>query len=177
MNEVIELIGDLWTAPIDFPYPVSGVTKVVLIPTNGIVKPNGHLVMGAGVAKQAAAKYFSLSWLLGLKVQAHGNNAFSVSLQAEDVYDFLFSWPTKYHYSYQSDLDLIVAQAKRIMAMFDVLEAPDEVEEGMSAWPKTTVIGYAPLVGCGLGGLKWDEVKEALAPIVKDRIFFVHRAR
>lgn len=31
-----------------------------------------------------------------------------------------------------------------------------------------------PRVGCGLGGLKWDEVKQALAPILDSDDFIVY---
>ena len=51
-----------------------GIADAICVTTNGIVKKNGELVMGAGIAKAMADKYPDLAKVLGKKVNTTGKN-------------------------------------------------------------------------------------------------------
>ena len=128
----------------------------IAVTTNGIVKSNGNLVMGAGIAKQFANKYPELPSILGKKVAFYGNIPFYIKYPRSTG---IVSFPTKNHYSDKSDLDLIVKSAKKIKLLADKFY-----------WTKVAI----PAPGVGLGGLSWkDEVAPALQEIFDDR-FIIH---
>ena len=68
---MIELKGDYNI----FELPKNG--EAICITTNGIVKQNGHAVMGAGIAKQAN-DILHLSLRLGNYINQYGNRAFNL---------------------------------------------------------------------------------------------------
>ena len=138
---MLEIKADLWSYPADFR----------CVPTNGIVKPNGCLVMGAGVAKVAAEKYPQLPDRLGRLVTIFGNKPFFFNEIG------IISFPTKNHFKDPSDIGLIIASAKEIAAFVEIHD-------------KTIVL---PRVGTGFGGLNWIDVKAAIEPIFDDNRFIV----
>lgn len=122
------------------------------ITTNGVIKKNGELVMGAGVAKAAALKYPRLPRILGDLVNSHGNNVFLVKQFA------VASFPTKHHWVEKSSLELIERSCKQLLDISD-------------DWEYIAL----PRPGCSNGGLDWSEVK----PIVdrylsSDKFIVVH---
>ena len=68
-----ELIQDIWEVKCDF----------LCITTNGIVKKDGRLVMGAGIAKEARDRCvdINLDLYLGSLVTEHGNHVFMPALE------------------------------------------------------------------------------------------------
>ncbi len=141
---MIEAIGDLWT------YPAS--CRVVT--TNLVVMANNELVMGAGVALQAAERFPWLPRLMGKWVDSNrwwssGPALFRKGPKLPD-YD-LICLPTKRHWKEKSDLELIVNGCKTIA--------------------KWNYRGQVAMTrpGCGFGGLAWPAVKRAICSILDDR--------
>lgn len=128
----------------------------ICVTTNGIVKANGELVMGAGIALAFAKRFPNLPRYLGECVTEKGNQVYSVlpSLFTKSVASF----PTKHHWKDQSDLKLIHTSAHQLV-------------EKANKWRWQKVI--LPRPGCGLGGLKWADVKAVIEPILDDRFYII----
>ena len=120
-----ETKGDFWDEETIYDY--------ICVTTNGMVKNDGCLVMGAGMAKQFAIRYPELPRLLGVLVKEGGNRPYVIKGQPN-----LVSFPTKHDWRNDSDIRLIADSAKIIR----------NIVEG-------TVLSTRP--GCGLGGLDWHK--------------------
>lgn len=136
-------------------------SEAICITTNGIVKRDGHAVMGAGIAKQANI-LFHCSRDLGNLLRACGNHAFHLGLKYAYGHMYhVFSFPTKHNWRDNSNLDLIRQSA-------------EELVELCNQHRITTC--YLPPAGCGLGSLDWEtQVKPVLAPILDDRFIIILR--
>jgi len=143
--------GDLWTYPADWR----------VITTNGVVKSNGYLVMGAGNALQATQKFPDLPKILGTKVTKGGNHCYIVNFQ-------IISFPTKHHWKDASDIKLIENSAKELRILIDLLTVK-KASEGISSLEDIELKIVMPPPGCGLGGLKWEDVKKVIEPYLDDR--------
>lgn len=141
-----ELIGvDIWD------FHAQG--KWICIPTNGVVKADGTLVMGKGLALEAARRYPQLRTIWGSAVRDFGNiPAPAWSLK-------ILSFPTKHHWRDPADLDLIEESARDLMRFLWFNEDIEEI--------------YLPRPGVGCGGLSWDVVKPVLDRIVDKRVIVV----
>lgn len=139
-----EGIGDLW----DFECDVRCVT------TNGDRATDGGLVMGAGLAKQAALMYRRLPYLFGKWIELYDNTPCFVP-----CYNVV-SFPTKHHWREPSDITLIMDSAKAIRLLAD-----------LHGWED--IASVRP--GCGLGCLAWDNVREVLAKIWDDRFVILEK--
>lgn len=150
----------------------------IIIPTNMQVKNDGWLVMGAGVAKQAAINCPSLPRIWG-KYYANINS------KTEDERDkvnfctwhepgyalvkYYISFPTKYDWRDKSDLALIRRSALDLNDMVDdMLNYPRSY--GLMSTDKFAL----PCVGAGLGGLPWQEVKAMLSIYLDDKFVVVY---
>lgn len=138
-----ERIGDIWSA--------IGVANAICIPTNGIVEKEGSLIMGAGLAKDAAIRFPGIPKTLGQKVERGGNKPYICGVK---IGTWLVSFPTKEHYKDPSNIFLIRSSAKELVRLAKTHN-----------WEYIAL----PKVGCGLGGLKWEDVKIALQSIFDDR--------
>lgn len=140
---MIETVGNLWTYLCD----------ARCVPTNGIIKSDGSLVMGAGVAKAANRRFPGLARRLGELVGSrHGN----IPFYFDDI--GIISFPTKRHWRDKSSLELIARSANHLKWIAD--------EHRLS---KVAL----PRVGCGMGGLDWKDVKSVLAAYLDDRFVVV----
>jgi hypothetical protein len=121
--------GDLWTTACD----------VKIIPTNGIVTPQGIAIMGAGVAAQAVQRFPMLPRELGAKLRK-GNHVYYF-----DHYKLL-TFPTKNHWRNPSTVELIEDSVRELLTYIN------------------PALRYAmPRVGTGEGGLDWTtEVRPLL---------------
>ena len=131
--------------------------EAVCVTTNGIIKSNGHAVMGAGIAKEAN-DIFHLSEKLGFFLKQYGNRAFNLGKYKrnnEDISDIftVFSFPTKHHYKDKSDINLIIKSCNELVQMCTMF--------GISKV-------YLVPPGCGLGGLEWEDVKEKILSILSE---------
>lgn len=130
---------------------------IVAIPTNGIVRYNGELVMGAGVAAQAVYRMpeANLPRVLGNLVKTFGNHVYYLPNQR------IVSFPTKHHWRYPSEEWLITRSAVQLKVKYDESE-----------W-KTPVVMPAP--GCGHGGLSEAQVKPIIDRILGERVIVLWR--
>lgn len=122
------------------------------VTTNGILKNDGRLVMGKGIALDAKRKFPDIDLRLGTLVKQFGNIPFFLN----DIK--IISFPTKNHWKNSSSLDLIQSSAKLIKIIAD----NDNL--------KTIVL---PKPGCSNGQLSWFSVKPVLDEIFDDRFIVV----
>ena len=133
-----EVNGNIWS------YWQDG--YVVVIPTNLQVRRNGTAVMGAGLALQAAENFPGLDFEYGihlLSIDNNDNGSLYISHAA------LFLLPTKNHWKDGSDISLIENGLRVLVKWYNNQETKPSVA--------------LPRLGCGLGGLKWEEVKPLCA--------------
>lgn len=115
------------------------------IPTNGEVYSNKkEAVMGAGLAKQASLRLIQFPKILWGKLQ-EGNHVYYIG-----TWDYVryYSFPTKEKWKDPSPLSLIEQSCRELLYLLEKS-------------PQSIVV--LPQVGCGLGGLDYeDEVKPLL---------------
>lgn len=144
-----------------FDLPQNG--EAMCVTTNGVVKADGHAVMGAGIAKQADM-CFHLSARLGTYLKQYGNRAFNLgqysreTLQNPAIFT-VFSFPTKHHWKEDSDITLICKSAEQLVEMCNKF--------GITKC-------YLTPPGCGCGNLNYELcVKPWLSEILDDRFVVV----
>lgn len=146
-----EATGDIWQWAV-----INADAACVL--TNMTVA-SGKLIMGGGQAREARTMYPNLPAYWGALYAKLSPEALSACY----VYDpselyVLVSFPTKRHPSEDSTLALIENSALALSYATD-------------KWSWETVV--LPRPGCGLGGLKWEEVRPVLEPIFDDRFTII----
>lgn len=134
-----EINGNIWSLTLN------DRTCRVCIPICRTYKKNGDLVMGKGLAKEAAKLSPVLPRMWGIN---YTNLRRSFLLK---YYDTFIGFPTKRHWRDQSDLDLITASAMELLLSWEY---------------NTTTQILIPQVGCGEGGLAWGEVRPILRRIL-----------
>jgi hypothetical protein len=141
----VETVADLWTFEADW--------RVVF--TNGIVHPKtGRLVMGAGNALQAKQRHKDVDLILGRLVRLHGNKVFILRAL------HLISLPTKEHFKNPSTLERVEQSLRELHRLFDCPERRQH----------TVVMGWP---GCGLGGLRREDVRPLLGRFLDERFTLV----
>lgn len=154
---MIEITGDIWTQECD----------AICITTNMVLRKNGQLVMGAGLALQAKNRFPKLPWDFGayyglydqFKHNSHESQfAYCHAVEIGKGHPDIVAFPTKYHWRDPSDLTLIRKSAADLVAL-------------------TKEMGYGKVVlprpGTGLGRLDWNRVREIIEPYLKDNIFHI----
>lgn len=155
--------------------------EALCITTNGFVKANGECVMGKGIALEIKKLFPEVPRLLGNLLKANGNRTQVVlepSMKTNKV--ALVSVPSKpvsgicngsntvwpypvgafvAGFHMQSDINLIVTSLHQLVELTN-----------QRGW--TTVA--LPRIGCGNGGLDWDEVKPIIQPLLDDRFIICH---
>lgn len=130
--------------------------------SNGIVKANGELVMGAGIAKSFKERWPVSPEYFGKFVKVGGNTAYKLNVYDNivDRYIDIVSFPTKHHWRNPSDLALIKKSAEALVKITND-----------NNWKYV----YLPRPGVGLGGLNWDrQVKPTIENILDDRFVICH---
>ena len=125
--------------------------------SNGVVKKNGELVMGAGIAKAFKERWANLPKWYGGHVKAHGNcvRGFHIPMDGTMSHHvWVFSYPTKHDWREMSNLDLIIQSAHQLVELVNI--------QGLKHV-------YLTRPGCGHGGLSWDTVRPLIGPILNDR--------
>ena len=141
-----------------FDLPQNG--EAICITTNGIVKENGHAVMGTGIALQAN-KQFQLSARLGQYLKQYGNRAFNMGKFSNNGsrYFTIFTLPTKHHWKDDSDITLICKSCEQLVEMCNKF--------GITKC-------YLTPPGCGCGNLNYEQlVKPWISMILDDRFIVV----
>lgn len=146
---MIETRGDIFKVPD---------ADAICFTSNGMVKANGELVMGAGIAKQFKDKFPNVAKWFGHQVKFGGNRPHHTGrMRVGRALMEIVSFPTKHDWRDQSDLKLIEESAKFLVIIANSMK-----------WDKI----YLPRPGCGLGGLDWEtQVKPVIAPILDDRFY------
>lgn len=135
--------------------PILIYPDAICFTSNEVIKKNGALVMGAGVAKVFRDYYQGLDHQAGREVKANGN--ICQIIDAEERWDII-AFPTKNHWRNLSNLSLIVKSAIQLRSIIDENE-----------WCKVVL----PRPGCANGGLDWNVVKPMLESILDDRVFII----
>lgn len=125
--------------------------------TNGIFKKDGCAVMGAGQAKTALEKFNGIDARLGKKLKASGNQVYKLGKTDNGT---IFSYPTKNHFDSDADMKLIIESAKQLVVFVN----ENNLENVL-----------LPRPGCGLGNLRWVDVKKELSHILDDRFIVVNK--
>jgi hypothetical protein len=146
---MIEKLANLWEEPAD----------AICITTNGFVKKNGELVMGRGVAKQAAQRYLDLPFIFGKLVREDGNHVHHRREHGPNGDRLFFTFPVKHNWWEEADLGLIERSAHELVHVTHYMPEVKKV--------------LLPLPGCGNGQLSWREVKPVLEPILDDRFYLI----
>lgn len=151
-----------------------GKADCICVTTNGTIKSNGELVMGAGVAKQFYDRYNTthgiakkLATLLfgrdanlkKLHVIRPEYNLCYRAIKAEDNFGTnVVSFPTKNHFQDKGDLELIKRSARRMVEFADVHDL------------KSIII---PSPGTGCGQLNEEDVYKELNKILDKRFTII----
>lgn len=114
----------------------------ILIPINGMLNKKKQAVMGAGLAKQACQHYPDLPAILGKLISERGSRVFHVP-----EYNLIL-FPTKHEWWEPSTIELITKSSRELKDIADSKNLPLPI--------------YSPKLGCGNGGLVWEDVKDAL---------------
>ena len=138
---MLEECGDFWLVPAD----------LRCITTNGALRRNGNAVMGKGIAMEARKRYHDIEAILGSLINKYGNHVFLLGYNT-------ISFPTKYHWKHDSDIQLIKRSAQELVKL---------LEDN----PAKRVLLTRP--GCGNGNLKWSEVKTVIQDILVDNKFII----
>ena len=133
--------------------PFEGLKEhVYLFTANSIVKPNGELVMGRGIAKAVKDSYPGIDKVFGKRIPFGSRFGLSKVYFQADIWDEkwgaykiipIYAFQTKTDYRHSSPLDLIE---------YSVSKLKEEAE----SYPDVTY--HLPFPGCGNGGRTNEEV-------------------
>jgi len=128
----------------------------VCIPTNGkIYDNNGYAVMGAGVALTARKRYPGIDRVLGFLLKTKGNHVHLLGCWEDRL---VFSMPTKDHFKDGSPLDLVLQSCTELRALYFACHRQ----------PRAVLL---PHIGCGHGGLVWEEIRDQVGAIMQESAF------
>jgi hypothetical protein len=122
-----------------------------VITINNVVT-NNKLVMGKGIAKGCKERYPGVNTIFASIIKNRGYKVFVAPGK-------LIGFPTKYHWKEDSDLTLIEKSARELQELKERIE-------GNVLMPK---------VGCGNGGLAWEDVKPIIEPYLNERIYVIEK--
>ena len=140
-----EVTGDLWTIKAD----------ARVIPANGSVRRDGAAVMGRGVALQAKRRYPKIEFTRGIQLTAYGNHVGRCYYNKK----VLLFFPVKRIWQEKAHLPLIERSCQELVEQADY----------RTYWKRIAL----PRVGCGNGGLDWEDVKPILEEYLDDRFIVV----
>ena len=123
---------------------------ILIIPINLVVKLNGELVMGAGLALQAKNRYPGVAKDFGKEISIDNK----IRPRFNTGNGWLFGFPTKVHYKDDSNYTLVTTALQEIQKL-----AEKGYEHNF----------YVPLLGSGCGKLNYGDmlklhIKYLLAP-------------
>jgi len=154
---MLEQEGNIWIEGAD------SRNNALVCPINLIVKSDGRLVMGAGLALdfKTAIKDIDLVWgaaIQKLKVPTILVNKFTDLLGEHSPY--VVGFPTKYDWRKPSSPGLILDMARQLVGVANVLQ-----------WTRILL----PRLGCGLGGLDWKDIGPELNQVFDDRFIVINK--
>lgn len=154
---MLEITGNIFD-PDSWSYKPTTPEIALCVTTNGVVKANGRAVMGAGMAKAFTLVYPQLPVVLGQKLAYWGNQVHYLLTVNNTTH--ILSFPTKHHWRDSSDLSLILDSARTLAKVADF---------------KLYCTFVVTRPGCGLGGLSWLVVRDAISPILPDNCWVINR--
>ena len=146
---MIESTGNIWNG-LEDPQ-----VDAICVTTNGVLKRNGALVMGAGIALQARQMFPGIDAIAGPLVELRGNVVHPLWTANGTR---IVSFPTKNNWLDQSSISLILRSAGQLVELAD-----------NNHWGR--VLLTRP--GCGNGGLSWVVVRKVIEPLLDDRFVVV----
>ena len=119
----------------------------ICITTNGsVMKDNKNImggdIMGGGCAYQAKEMFEGLDCVVGKDILENGLRVFYIKVK-KGPFKNLVIFPVKYKINENADIGLIVKSCKELIRI-----------TAEKKWTKVII----PRPGCGLGGLKWEDV-------------------
>ncbi len=162
----------------------------ICVTTNGIIKQNGELVMGAGIAKAFKEKFPFLPRVLGKSVGHNGNHVYGVKISNTEFVPkpiWVLTIPTKNDYRESSPLDLIEQSIQELVEIVDNLNSSEFWDYNNSlkeeskyryhypaGSPQNIQKIVLPRPGCAHGGRDWEtEVKPILEKYFDDRFYII----
>lgn len=159
-----DITGEYWDVLIKNRFDVAVCT------TNQVLTNEGCLVMGGGIAKEFKLRFenynVDLPRCWGKQLETVLESNFKSALLITHNYDdydlecvnYIVGMPTKYHWKDKSDINLIKTSCEQLALASIMLD-----------WNRILI----PRPGCGLGGLKWDDVKPVLQELLDDRFYVI----
>jgi hypothetical protein len=136
-----------------------GPNKPLVVTTNNVVKSDGSLVMGAGIAKLVRDKFPGVDKKLGRIISGLDiYNVIPVSIDEQ----IIIALQTKRHWKDPSPIDLVVESCKMLMRYIDDRIILDIKQV------------YMTRPGCGNGGLDWNYIKPLIS-FLDDRFIVCHK--
>lgn len=133
-----EIMDDFWT--------VQKYYDGICCTTNSVVKADGRLVMGKGIAYDFAKYYPKLTSIWGTQVKRMGIEPLILcSPIGHERYAIYFQ--TKHHWKDRSSFSLIVRSMTKLGEMIERLSLKNVL---------------MPRPGCSNGGLSWEHVRDEL---------------
>lgn len=159
---MIEVEGDYWE--------LAKSHNTLVCTINMVVKTNGELVMGKGIALEFAKRYPFLQDDFGKQIKknltlSNPNITPIVSTSSDDIeYEkLLVGLPTKIHWQDKSTLFLVDHSLHSLRQFIDSLASAKHRK----------VLMTRP--GCGNGGLAWDDVMPLCARYLDERFTICHK--
>lgn len=131
---MLEVTGDF------FSYADEQDIKVLVCTTNQVVKADGRLVMGAGIARTFRDQFLDLDKIWGRQTEFKKS---SLTVSWDYLPYVLIGFPTKYHWRDPSDIRLIRKSLRKL-------------EELVDYYNFDRILMTRP--GCGNGGFRWSEI-------------------
>lgn len=140
--------------------------EVLVCTTNNVVKNDGSLVMGKGIAGSFNSEFPFLAQNWGAVVEGMaegGHTDYNVILDGPRRFNhntvYLAGVQTKRRWQDPSDMDLVVNSVKKLRDLADLL-----------CWSRV----ICPKFGCANGGLVWAEVEKKISKILDDRFIIIN---
>lgn len=140
--------------------------QVLVCTTNNVIKNDGSLVMGGGVALAFNKEFPFLAQRWGAVVQGMaegGHNDYFILIDGPRQWNngdviYLVGLQTKRNWKDPSDIELIVESCKKLRDLADILK-----------WDRI----ICPAFGCGYGGLVFKDVEKKISKILDDRFIII----
>jgi len=147
---MIEIKADMWVMIPEYR------PNAVCVTTCQVLNSRGHLVMGAGIAKEAKERHPLLPELWGKSIKEWQDGAIIITSKLAPY--ALVAFHTKVDWRDPSVPDLIRKSATSLLEVAD-----------QNKWECV----FLPRPGCSNGGLRWDSVKPILEDVGLDDRFII----
>lgn len=139
--------------------------QAICCTTNNVIKNDGSLVMGNGIALQFNKDfpYLAKNWGIFIEGMAEGGHTdYHIVIDGLRRLNhnaiYLVGVQTKRHWKDPSDIDLIIESCKKLRDLADLLN-----------WQCI----ICPAFGCGCGSLTFKDVEKKIGKILDDRFIMI----